>query len=334
MSSLSIGDLSQTRMLQRHHTRLKSEMMRLTEEVATGQVSDMRQVLDGNYGYLTNISRALETLGGYKTATGEATLFAAGVQAALGRVETLSTELGGQLLVAANTRSDASGAEIVEEAYQALDGMISALNTRQAGRSLFSGTATNIAPLSTADELLTALKTAMAGATTPDDMLLAAQNWFDDPAGFTAVAYHGASTDLAPISVSDTETIDLSLRADDAVLRDALRNAAVVALSSDPSFALNSADQADLFQKSANLMLGGRDKVITERARIGFAEARIDTIAVRNAAEQNSLEQTRNTLMAIDPYEAATDLERIQFQLESLYAITARSSQLSLVNFL
>jgi flagellar hook-associated protein 3 FlgL len=39
-------------------------------------------------------------------------------------------------------------------------------------------------------------------------------------------------------------------------------------------------------------------------------------------------------LLEIDPFEAATKLEEVQFQLQSLYSVTVRMSQLSLVKFL
>jgi flagellar hook-associated protein 3 FlgL len=38
--------------------------------------------------------------------------------------------------------------------------------------------------------------------------------------------------------------------------------------------------------------------------------------------------------MAVDPFEAASELQTVQTQLETLYTITARSSRLSLVAFL
>ena len=62
--------------------------------------------------------------------------------------------------------------------------------------------------------------------------------------------------------------------------------------------------------------------------------ARLDRIATRNAAEVTSLTMAKNTLLEADPFEAATKLEEAQFQLQSLYTVTVRSSELSLVNFL
>jgi flagellar hook-associated protein 3 FlgL len=81
-------------------------------------------------------------------------------------------------------------------------------------------------------------------------------------------------------------------------------------------------------------MLQNQDDLTSLRAQIGFAEARIDSMATRNASESVSLEYAKGTLLAADPYETATRLEEVQFQLQSLYAVTVKTSQLSLVNFL
>ncbi len=81
-------------------------------------------------------------------------------------------------------------------------------------------------------------------------------------------------------------------------------------------------------------MLIAQDDVIALRADVGFVESRIEKVAARNAAEVTGLEFAKVALLEIDPYEAATRLEEAQFQLQSLYTVTVRMSQLSLVNFL
>jgi len=63
-------------------------------------------------------------------------------------------------------------------------------------------------------------------------------------------------------------------------------------------------------------------------------EAQIDGATARNTAESSALELARAELIAIDPYKAATDLTSVQTQLETLYALTARLSRLSLVEYL
>ncbi|MEM9968417.1 MAG: flagellin [Pseudomonadota bacterium] len=334
MTALNLGDLSQSFSLRQRNTSLKMEMDRLTTELASGQVAEVRQVLAGNYGYLTEIERKLDLLGNYNVATTEAGYFTEAIQNSLGRVEELSTTLSASLLTAGTSAIGVSGSDTVAEARNTLEAMIGAFNTDVAGRYLFSGTATDQRPLLDADDLLADLRTAISGATTPDAMIADAKAWFDAPTGFAAVIYQGATDALAPFALSQTENVTLDIRATDPKIYDVLRLTALAALADDPVFGLDIAGQSELFGKTGQQMLGAKDDIIALRAEVGFVEARIDQINTRNAAEITSLEYARTALLEADPYETATRLEDVQFQLQSLYAVTVRSSQLSLVNFL
>ena len=109
---------------------------------------------------------------------------------------------------------------------------------------------------------------------------------------------------------------------------------ALAALVADGVLAGQYEDRADLLESSATRMLAG-DKVLAElRAGIGTLEARVDTALARNGAETVTLEIARSSLVEIDPYDAATELQAFETQLETLYTITARLSRLSLADYL
>ena len=80
--------------------------------------------------------------------------------------------------------------------------------------------------------------------------------------------------------------------------------------------------------------LGAQDQLTKLRADIGFSQSRIQNVSTRNAAQTTSLEYARTALLEADPYETATKLEDVQFQLQSLYSVTVRLSELSLLNFM
>jgi len=336
MSSTSIGDLAQSFMLRHRNTALKQEMARLTTELSTGQVADTRAVLGGNYSYLTEIERKLETLSGYNVATTEANHMASAMQSALERVESLGTDLSLSLIAAGTSAVGTSKSVVAADARNAMAALVGTINSNIAGRSMFSGTATDRAPLPDDNTLLDALKTAItdAGATTPADILTAAADWFDDPAGYAATAYQGSADALAPMALSETESVRLNIRATDPDLKTMLRLTALAALAEDPALALSEAQQTELFEATGQQMLAGRDGITSLRAAVGFAESRIEQVSSRNAAEKTSLDYAKTNLVASDPYDAATKLEEVQFQLQSLYSVTVRMSQLSLVNFL
>ena len=64
MSSVSLGDLAQSFMLKRRSVDLREEMSKLTDELSSGRVNDVRAVLAGNHNYLTGLERQLEVLQG------------------------------------------------------------------------------------------------------------------------------------------------------------------------------------------------------------------------------------------------------------------------------
>ena len=110
--------------------------------------------------------------------------------------------------------------------------------------------------------------------------------------------------------------------------------ASLAAIADDPAFALDEQQKAEIFTQAGTSLLGARDSITSLRARVGFFEAQIDGTATRNATEMTAMEYEKSALLQIDPYEAATKLEDVQFQLQSIYAVTVRMSQLSLANFL
>ncbi len=334
MSVTTLGDLSSSYALRQRNVALRQQIDRLTNELATGQVGDVRDVLAGNYSYLTNIERRSSILEGYGVATAEAGLYADAMQNALGTFNTFASDLSFSLLTTGNSAVGVPGTVMGAEAENALNGMIGAINTKAAGRYLFSGVATDRPPLANADAIMTGLRTAVAGATTPDDILASAEAWFNDPAGFEAAFYSGGTAAIAPFNLSNTESVTLDVRAIDPKLVETLRFTAVAALASDPASGLSDQEQAELFSKAGQGLLTAQDNIVALRADVGFAENQIDKVAARNAAEETSLEFAKIALLEIDPFEAATRLEEAQFQLQSLYSVTVKMSQLSLVNFL
>lgn len=334
MTMTSIGDLSQSFFLQRRGTALKVELNRLTEELATGQVSDVKARLAGNVSYLSGIEGDMKSLNAYQVTTTEAAQFTGAVQNALGRVQTATGDMANAILRVGSTTVHTVVEQISTDAETELANIMSAMNGQIAGRSLFAGAATNVAPLENADALLAALRTELAGITSADDAAAAAKAWFDDPTGFDATIYGGSEDDLPPFRVNADTTLANSVRADDQEIKDVLMHTALAALATDPALTLDEGEQRELLLHAGSGLLSDQDMLTSVRGNVGFIEQRIENASARNAAELTSLEFAKGMFLAADPYETATNLENVEFQLQSLYQITARMSQLSLGNFL
>lgn len=334
MNSVSLGDLAQSFVLQRRGADLKAEMTRLNKELVTGQVSDVKSILAGNVSYLAGIENDLRTLDSYRVVTTEAAQFTDAMQNALERVQVASTDYSADLLATAKNASGQVLDQFAVEARAQLQSVVSALNTSVAGRSVFAGTATDAAAIADADTLIAAFTAATAGAGSIDDIVAAADAWFDDPSGFAAAAYLGSDTPLGAFRIGEGETATVPYTANDAALREILKPMLLASVADDNTFAPSADAQRVLLDRAGLMMFEAQTGLTAVRADVGAAQERIDQLATRNAAEATALEYAKGALLGADPYETATKLEEVQFQLQSLYTITARMSDLSLVNFI
>ena len=336
MSSYSLGDMAQSQMLRRRNTDLKHQISQLTQELSSGRTSDVVRTLSGDYSYLVDIERNMKTLDGYKTSTSEASTYAAAMQNTLDHMQSTSATFSEELLASGRANIPQVVRSAADHAGDQLDALISSLNNQVAGRTLFGGISTDRAALVDSATLLTEVGNAIvaAGAITVGDIEIAVQNWFDDPLGFEAVAYLGSNTGLSPFQLGKGEQASLDIKASDPAFRDVLRNTVLAAISTDPSLGLTEQDQAALMTTSGIGLFDASRNITGLRAEVGAVEARIDRNTTRNAAERTSTEYAKGALLGIDQYEAATRLEEVQFQLESLYSVTVRLSRLSLLNFM
>ena len=335
MSSVSIGDIAQQLMLRRHNFNLKTEMQQLTQELTTGQRADLADALTGDYSYLSDIERSLITLDGYKLATTEADLFSQTIQDTLGRAQELTSDLASNLLTASNSPLNTVQSVAAGDAENAFESLVIAFNSDVGGRSLFSGAATNRAPLVDAQTMLNDLRTAASGAATVSDLIAAVDAWFYNAGGdFETTAYLGSSSDISPFQLGDSESVGFSLRADSTEVRDLLRNTALAALAADPALGLNNLEQKTLLREAGESLMTAQTSLTGVRADLGFVQERIESAEARNSAARTSLEMAKSELVAVDQYDAATRLENVQFQLETLYTMTVRLSKLSLMDYM
>ncbi|MBC7132540.1 MAG: flagellar biosynthesis protein FlgL [Roseovarius sp.] len=335
MTVQSIGDLARDFVQRRQAVSLAREMGRLTQEVSTGQVADVARHLSGHLAPLADIDRALalaEVRGG---AARLAATDAALMQASLGRVQSEAQGLAETALSVSTTGGTVSLPLLAEEARGALTAMIGALNGNSADRALFAGDRSDVAPLADADTLLAQLRTALAGAPDQAAVSAALDAFFDAPGGvFESTIYRGGAGSSAGVSLGAGETVALRIRADDAALRAQIKSTAMAALIADESLPLSAAERQETAGMLGRDLLAGQAGVIGLRAQLGSAEARIAAAESRLGAERTSLAIARNDLVSADIYAAATALEGVQFQLEALYTITARTARLNLAAFL
>ncbi|MAM61867.1 flagellin [Maritimibacter sp. UBA3975] len=335
MSNLSIGDLANTFQLRRFTTESKTNLARLAKELTTGVKADLGAAVAGDFGPFAGIERSLRANEAYKTANTEASSLFAGAQVALESVQSITRDLSPALLTAASARDRTLVQTTAEDASQKFASVVSRFNTRIADRTIFSGSATDTTPLASADDIMAGISTAVTGLTTVDDIETAVNAWFDDVGGgFETIGYGGSSTDMGPMIVADGETVEMTVRADDPVVRDTLKGFALAALVAEGTLDGDVGAQAELLDRAAMRLVAADGDVTRLRAAVGAAEQRVENAQARNAAQASAYELARGELVNADPYETATMLETVYAQIETLYTVTSRLSALRFSDYM
>ncbi|MDG1457585.1 MAG: flagellin [Pseudoprimorskyibacter sp.] len=331
----TIGDLARGLALQNRQNVIKDKLEDLTTEMTTGIKADPALDLAGDTTRISHLQTGLSRIQAYLLANTEAELAVDATQAVLSDIQSQTEKLGVDFLKVDLATSPQARSAMSHSARETFSTLVSRLNTSVVGRSLFAGTATQQAPLKTSSEMLDDLKSHLLGATTAAEVMDRLDFWFDDPAGgFNTQAYLGSKTDLQPYQLSETETVELSVRADNSVFRNLMKQAAIGHLAADQNLAFTDNVQTALLSQAGRGIVNGQTALTNLRADVGSVQERISETRNRNEANQNTLRLARNSIVSADPYQTATRLEQVQAQLEALYVVTSRNREISLVNFL
>jgi flagellar hook-associated protein 3 FlgL len=338
MPVTSVGDLAQSQFLRRQTANVKSEVDRLTTEIATGRVADSSAHLRGDQTALAGIDSVLARLRGHASVTAALTLQAEAQQRALARVEEVASGAATTLVTAAyGTQSGLRDAG--RQAWQALDTTLQSLNLRLGDRAVFAGDRAVFAgdggdgtAIPGAAELMARLQAAVAPAADGPSVAAAVEAWFAAPDGFPAL-YRGGPPAPA-LAISPNEAVALDITAADPVLRDTIKALALGALLSDPGVGGGNAGRAALARQAGEALAGQATDRATLAGRLGVVQQRLAEAESRNSAEADAMAMARNSLLEADPYDTATRLQDAEARLEMLYTLTARLSRLSLVDFL
>ncbi|PTQ69654.1 flagellin [Celeribacter persicus] len=335
MSAISFGDMASSLRNMRMTAQVKQDLDRYNYEVASGEKYDLAKAVSGNFTPLASIERALRTLSSYDTAIQEAGLFTTAMQTSFESVSTHVEELSSTLLTA-STNADATSISVTAtDARTRFDAVVSTLNTRIGDRSLLSGTATGKTSLISADDMMAELMAAVSGATTVEDVETIVEDWFmSSGGGYETIAYQGSANALSPFSLGQDESVRLEITALDDSVRETLKGLALASLVDEGVFENDVSAQASLLRSSGEWLMGAQAGLADLQARVGSVEARIEEANLSNSAMTYSYETAKSEIISADAYESASLLKQTETQLELIYTLTARMSQLSLADYL
>lgn len=333
MRSIGFGDGATAAALRRLTSATKGDIERFATESVTGLARDPTAHLGGDLGPLAGLQADLARLGAWKTNIATAGITARTMQTALDKLDSSAASYATSLLSAAGAAQPTEFAATLGEGEDRFEAAISALNTRIGDRSIFAGVQVQGAATTSADAILDRLELLVSMVTGADEVEALVNDWFADPSGFATEAYLGGAAS-APVPIGTSGTARLEVTAADPKVRGTLAGLAMAALLQRGVLAESDVARTDLAKRAGEQLIGEQTSRTALAAELGIAEAAIADAAIEVGAGISATEIARAGLIAVDPYETATRLQSAQSQLETIYAITARLSRLSLVDYL
>lgn len=237
-------------------------------------------------------------------------------------------------------------------ARTALESILSQGNSSHSGTPVFSGTestaqtlqpwnevnpATGRAP---ADVLAGLVAGGLPDAATAASVIAQVDAVFGDAAAdpatnYEATFYNGAPTG-APrqtATVGDNTVLHYGVQANDAGFRDVIKGLAMLA-AVDPAGIDDPAAYAAWVGKAVDSLTGGNAALLDAETRLGAQSGQIETATARMEARIDIYQSRVLDLEGVDSYEAATRISLLETQLQATYAVTARLSQLSFLNYM
>lgn len=335
MTITGYGTLARHVAMQMQMTSVKGDLDRLSLELASGLKSDIADSVGGDFQMLNDITRQLNVLNSYDQAVKDAQLFTDTMQTTMDRIQTMSADLSADLMTVSAGGVGDSAATASDAARQDFDTLISALNIRSGDKSLFAGAAVDSAATISAEDMMTHLSAAVAGAATVNDVITIVDDWFmSSGGGFETVGYLGSADYMSEFRLNEEQSASAEIKADDPEIRLLMRDMALASIANDPGLALTSNEKLELLGVASESLLSNQDAVTQARAGLGYAEERIEVAATANAATRTSLSMTQNEIVAVDSTEVAGKFQAAQYQLEMIYTVTSRLHSLSLMDYM
>lgn len=325
MDRFSISSGLMTASLGQHIAELRAQIGKTSTEATTGRYEDLTLHLSGRIGKAMLSEKALTDLSTEREVLNLRSSRLSLIQTSLSTVQDSATGIAASMLSAIGGEHETEVGIAARDAKAALSSTLSSLNARYGDRFLFSGDATATLPFPDSSRLLADIEQLAQTATDSADFETLVDDYFNSPTGgWLQDVYKGSTTSSDPESVNANHDAIKSLVKDLAILA-----------ASGPDGSLASLNGYETLIQETSLSLSASETALTNlRADLGVFEERNATSLKTLDTEETLLVEAFNELTARDQYEAATELQSLQTTLEASYLITARLSQLSLMNYL
>ncbi|WP_134679629.1 flagellar hook protein [Paracoccus ravus] len=331
----SVSDLARSYQLRMSQSALRSKLNTLTAEVSSGVKQDISKSLRGDLSHITQVENRLALLTTYGQNIAEAQSLLEAVQNAMANIQSIAASVGTHLLSDALVSSEATLDIYLKKSPADLHAALGALNTSVGGRFVFSGAASDTPAVGTGAEMIAQLSAAVADAEDITSITDAISGYFDAPVGAGGFAdfYLGRSGESTSIAVSGEHSVPLDYTALSESFKSTLKGLAILSYTSDRTD-LSYDTRRELARTAGELLVSGETALTSAMTIVGSRQESVEKALNRNHEEITKFLSIKNSMNSSDPYESAIALQEIEANIETLYAVTARLSKLSIVEYL
>ncbi|MRX49806.1 hypothetical protein GI374_04930 [Paracoccus sp. S-4012] len=325
------GDLARSFSMNQAYGKTKQRLEILTREVASRQHADVARTLNGDTRGLSALRHRMTLLDTFRTNLAETGARFNVMQAALANMHDAVAKAAPALLAPPGQGALAADA-VLADAEGNLQRIMTALNASQAGEYVFSGASPATPAVRPASAVIDAIAPRLQGLSTAEAVAQAVDQFFSASGGggYLDSGLSGALQPAGPVHVSPGETVASPVTAASGPLREAVKGALLAVLAGRRIPPLPPDEKSRLVTAAGTRLLSAGDGLTQLRAGQGVLEAQVERARLRNDYERSAVEMAYANIVTPDPYRAAAALSEAQSGLETLYAITARLSRMSL----
>jgi flagellar hook-associated protein 3 FlgL len=337
---------------------IQQRLDRAGQEMSTGRKADVYAALGLRAGELLTVRSSAASnenfLVGNRLIANKLDLTAASLS---GVRDTLQDFLN--IAIANRASPGPTVATVAQSARAAYGQVVAQLNAVYQGAHLFSGTQSARTPLQTWDQVnattglapsdvlanivgaqITDATDAQAKLATVRDVFTST-NAAAPQTNFEATFFNGTplldgAGDPSPRMtgrIDDATVLIYGVQANDPPFAQALQGLAMLA-SIDPVTITDRDAYRVWVDEAVRSVLDGVEGIIGIEARLGTQQRTVQETILRQEDLADVYEKSIDTLQGVDPFEAATKVTQLSTQLEAAYAVTARISRLTFLNYL
>ncbi|MCU4654333.1 flagellin [Roseibacterium sp. SDUM158016] len=337
---------------------IQQRLERASEEMSTGRKSDVYAAL----GF-----RASELLSVRSSAASNEN-FLTGNRLVANKMELMATTLGTvretvqdflDIAIANRTTPGPTVRVVAQSAKAAYEQVVTQLNATYQGAHLFSGTesgrtalqtwgqANEITGLSPSDVLAGVVGPQIVDAADAQAKLdevtriFSSTNAAAPETHFEASFYRGTPlldaggvpSPRVTARIDDATVLNYGIQANDPPFTLALQGLAMLA-SVDPATVSDPGAYRVWVDAAVEGILNGIEGITGIEARLGTQQRTVEDTIIRQEGRADVYEKYIDALEGVDPFEAATRVKQLSTQLEAAYAISARISRLSFLDYM